>query len=121
MERHADAAATGAPVAGMAVRSGDDMTWEWVLTVDAWHAVVERVAGALAVASDASVNDEIARSLYESAYPEAMDARTCKEDRRTRWRDVVTRSSGHHEESSPCGPMSGSVDPDSRAECPAIQ
>ena len=82
------------------------MTWEWehrsnggqwVVTVGAWHAVVQRVAGARLRWQATIEQTTASHDQYASpTYPEAMDARTCKEDHRMRWRGVMTRSSGHH-------------------------
>jgi hypothetical protein len=82
------------------------MTWEWehrsnggqwVVTLGAWHAVVQRVAGArlrwqATIGQTTASHDQYASPTY----PEAVDARTGKEDHRIRWRGVMTRSSGHH-------------------------
>ena len=82
------------------------MSWEWehrsnggqwVVTVGAWHAVVQRAAGARLRWQATIEQTTASHDQYASlTYPEAVDARTCKEDHRMRWRGVMTRSSGHH-------------------------
>jgi len=75
-----------ATVPAMALQRGDAMTWEWehrskggqwVLTVGAWHAVVQRIAGSRPMWQAVIERTTAPHDRYTSpTYPEAVDART---------------------------------------------